>query len=384
MEKIKMSKTIKKPQLVAGLGFLHNMGFDEAKEAFKGILVDELVDRIIKKYNILAPDNCALCNNIYDCYNNDLGATCFLCDKMMCQDCCPEISQEKGINKTIFHICLKCSKPNLDKTGNKKSPEVEVTEKVMEEGDPNSQEEENIDTNEDDNDEEDGFTKVKAKPRKNASKSIQKVNEEVDICRFHILNKCKHGWKGEGCDFTHKKVCYKWMRGGSKSCNRKGDCKFFHPKLCNKWIKKGAEGCNMKHKCEFIHPAICKDNEKDGICSRDNCKFFNATNSILQSSNKETKNPGSSNKIEKISEENPGSSNKMVNGKVTGTKSPLESQGFPQSEPQSDPGPGMEAMMSCLVDLVSQIKSLTLATQAQTRQNQTWGFQYPQNQWGPV
>ena len=48
---IKSRKLVKKPQLVAGLGFLHGMGYDESRELFKGVLVDDLTQRIIKKYN---------------------------------------------------------------------------------------------------------------------------------------------------------------------------------------------------------------------------------------------------------------------------------------------------------------------------------------------
>ena len=35
LKKLKQSKTVKKPQLIAGLGFLSGMNFHEAKEAFK-------------------------------------------------------------------------------------------------------------------------------------------------------------------------------------------------------------------------------------------------------------------------------------------------------------------------------------------------------------
>ena len=117
MKRLKMGKNIKKPQLIAGLGFLHDMKYEAAKDSFKGILVPELMTRIVNKYNLLTPEQCAHCDNIYDCTNNDYGAHCFCCDKSMCPDCCPILDQNKAVGLILFHICLKGSKEKLGAVG---------------------------------------------------------------------------------------------------------------------------------------------------------------------------------------------------------------------------------------------------------------------------
>ena len=57
----------------------------------------------------MCPGLCSNCDKIYDCYNNDLGAKCFLCTKKMCEDCCPQLSTNKAFMKVVFPICGGCS-----------------------------------------------------------------------------------------------------------------------------------------------------------------------------------------------------------------------------------------------------------------------------------
>ena len=53
------------------------------------------------------------------------------------------------------------------------------------------------------------------------------------ICRYFLRRKCKYGVVGKDCKFEHPKLCYKYIRNGSKhgGC-KKIDCQYYHPKLC--------------------------------------------------------------------------------------------------------------------------------------------------------
>ena len=63
---MKALSKMKKEPLIATLGFLHDLGFNEAKERFKKPLVEELKKLIIEKYEILSPQQCDACKDIYN------------------------------------------------------------------------------------------------------------------------------------------------------------------------------------------------------------------------------------------------------------------------------------------------------------------------------
>ena len=63
-KKIKDCTELKKPQLQAGLGFLNGISYDTAKDSYKSIKVEQLIEQIIAKYNELSPDFCLSCSTI--------------------------------------------------------------------------------------------------------------------------------------------------------------------------------------------------------------------------------------------------------------------------------------------------------------------------------
>ena len=70
---MKALSKLKKNELIAFLGFLHNLGFGEAKERFRKPLVEELKRLIIERHEFISPQMCENCNDIYN-DGNDLDA----------------------------------------------------------------------------------------------------------------------------------------------------------------------------------------------------------------------------------------------------------------------------------------------------------------------
>ena len=62
---IKALSKLKKDQLLATLGFLFDQNFEQAKKTFSKILVEDLKQRIIEKYDTLQPQNCEECNTVF-------------------------------------------------------------------------------------------------------------------------------------------------------------------------------------------------------------------------------------------------------------------------------------------------------------------------------
>ena len=85
------------------------------------------------------------------------------------------------------------------------------------------------------------------------------------ICRFYVNRNCKHGPKGNGCEFEHPKICKYYAKLGenrSGGC-RKGDrCRFAHPKMC--FQTRGGFACNRKI-CNFLHPYGYKYSDGDDL-----------------------------------------------------------------------------------------------------------------------
>ena len=74
LKALKKNTKILKTQLLAGLGFLHNIDLQQASERFKGITVERLQNMIVERYELLSPTLCNHCEEIYDAKENDLGA----------------------------------------------------------------------------------------------------------------------------------------------------------------------------------------------------------------------------------------------------------------------------------------------------------------------
>lgn len=73
------------------------------------------------------------------------------------------------------------------------------------------------------------------------------------ICRFFQSGKCKHGMKGNGCNFTHPNICSKYTQYGTRQprgCNLGKKCSDFHPTMCINSLRKGecfSQSCKLNH-----------------------------------------------------------------------------------------------------------------------------------------
>ena len=55
-------------------------------------------------------------------------------------------------------------------------------------------------------------------------------------CRYYLQGQCKHGRKGVTCQYSHPKICLRYIKKGERGCNKDKSCKFVHPKLCHKSV----------------------------------------------------------------------------------------------------------------------------------------------------
>ena len=72
---------------------------------------------------------------------------------------------------------------------------------------------------------------------------------------YYINKTCKFGPGGNGCKFSHPKICRSFAKFGEKrkgGCKKGEKCNFFHPNLC--WQATGGFECNRKNCC-FLHPS---------------------------------------------------------------------------------------------------------------------------------
>lgn len=72
------------------------------------------------------------------------------------------------------------------------------------------------------------------------------------VCKYYLQKSCKHGKKGEGCKFSHPKLCFNFIRRGNRrgGCRKGEQCTYVHPKLCTKALE--TKTCSNK-KCRFYH-----------------------------------------------------------------------------------------------------------------------------------
>ena len=77
------------------------------------------------------------------------------------------------------------------------------------------------------------------------------------VCKFYLQKSCKHGKKGEGCKYSHPKLCFNFIRRGNRrgGCRKGEQCTYVHPKLCTKALE--TKTCTNK-KCRFYHIAGTK------------------------------------------------------------------------------------------------------------------------------
>ena len=87
------------------------------------------------------------------------------------------------------------------------------------------------------------------------------VSKNAAICRFYLRKSCKHGKKGDNCNFTHPKLCFNFIKHGDQrgGCNKGANCQFTHPKLCQSALNRRV--CTNK-RCRFYHVTGTKFTEE--------------------------------------------------------------------------------------------------------------------------
>jgi hypothetical protein len=70
----------------------------------------------------------------------------------------------------------------------------------------------------------------------------------VPVCSRHRRGTCQFGRKGEGCRYSHPKICRAMLLHGS--CAAGATCRYLHPELCFSSVR---ERTCFKEDCFFFH-----------------------------------------------------------------------------------------------------------------------------------
>ena len=274
----KAVKKLTKDKLVATLGFLNDKSFNEAKDYYKKVLVEDMKNLLLSEYKRLGPQSCDGCKIIFnEPATINKYEECFICIVKICPKCLPPDHGNK--HKGLIPVCNECREIHKNKNG-------------VEQNDGRKDMEENVEKDDvveikDSDKTDDDFTEVKKKTKKSkkdsdgASDDEKKTdgekNEKAEIekkdkvCIHYLMRKCKHGNKGDKCEWKHPKLCFSFMNKGKKGCEKE-DCEYHHPDMC----RYDTECKNEK--CRFLHPRILKRWEKGECkykekCNKDDCKF---------------------------------------------------------------------------------------------------------------
>ena len=72
-------------------------------------------------------------------------------------------------------------------------------------------------------------------------------------CKFFAKGSCKHGAKGENCEYKHPEVCQKFIQFGTRQprgCNLAKACSRFHPRMCINSLRSSKcldQQCRLRH-----------------------------------------------------------------------------------------------------------------------------------------
>lgn len=329
-------KGVRKEHMVAGLGFLMNISYDEAKAEYRNVLVDDLRLKIINVYNLLAPNNCDKCNKVYRCDNflEEL-LHCFICRKGLCPECSPFNSNIPQNLQPVCSVCVNRFRNNenlivtkeKDKDDDKNEDGGGVDDDKHEEGDEVGDGEKNV--KEGDN----GYKKVVNKKTK-TNKQIPSDDKKEAVCKFYLRSQCKHGRLGKDCEYSHPKICFQKLNHGT--CDKE-ECSYFH---------------------DYCSSVINKD-----ICRDSKCKKFHKKDNLPQREKNKRENKDNSDKSDK--------------------------QDF-REEPKRDPDPKtkgskLEQMMEKMFERIEQISAENQMIKQRINHMNPWG-QMPsiQPSWGTL
>ena len=76
----------------------------DAQETYKKLKVSELRDYLIRQYYMMTPEVCCSCHCIYEPLRTDVGNLFYICDKMLCLECCPKNNDTEGYQSILFFL----------------------------------------------------------------------------------------------------------------------------------------------------------------------------------------------------------------------------------------------------------------------------------------
>ena len=111
-----------------------------------------------------------------------------------------------------------------------------------------------------------------------------KADESRPVCKFYLRKSCKHGKMGNGCDYRHPKLCFKFIKRGEKrgGCDKGAQCQYVHPQLCRKAL---ATRTCMNKNCRFYHVSGTKFSDKNSTETPDNSAQQSTINSERHANN---------------------------------------------------------------------------------------------------
>ena len=101
-----------------------------------------------------------------------------------------------------------------------------------------------------------------------------------DTCEFYAAGTCRFGMKGNGCDKTHPKPCFKYLKNGTRpvrGCQKGDNCDHFHVQHCQASINNGEcldENCNLLHTSgtrRYNSRPMCKSSLERKECFDQEC-----------------------------------------------------------------------------------------------------------------
>ena len=91
-------------------------------------------------------------------------------------------------------------------------------------------------------------TELSTVPPNNIVSPNKIVPPNKSVCKHYLRKECKHGRRGQDCNYAHPKLCFNFIKRG----DRPG-------------------GCNKGKRCTYLHPPMCRNR---GVCDREKCRFY--------------------------------------------------------------------------------------------------------------
>ena len=308
----KSLKKIEKDKILDILTFLNDLLLNEAKDKYNKILVDDLRNLVIRSYEYNLPHQCDECKEIYNDGEIADYRHCFICNMKMCPSCIP--TERWGNNpmhvKGLLPVCESCEttyamhgtilKTVEETDDNKlKNPQSKVEIVSPQNDKPDVVEVDKITVEAEIHEIEDTakkndkgiFTTPFADPIKIDD---NKKRNKIKVCGFHKKGFCKHGVKGDSCNFLHPKLCNSHIN--NVKCKKGEECEYNHPVICKDGVNCGRKRCRYVHTKEMkeaftLKKIIKKSDEPNKFIS--NIRLDKSYSEIVNSENSKKVKKGS-------------------------------------------------------------------------------------------